>query len=165
MLAGIRVFLRVFTVFLDEGGRVDHDEADSDAVVFQHFGIVAGIHVPACAHFGVIQDGLRVAPVLMVAEDGIPGQHQFGVAVNEFVVGHPQRIPRAAHAFEMMHVSGCHHAFDVHRFGHLAHQFGYGFLVIVAVAPEVVGQVEVQRFFQGFPFRSVLRVHPGGKYR
>ena len=80
----------------------------------------------------------------MVAKYGKPVYHQFRVGVDKFVVGHPQRVVHAAHAFKMVDVSGGDYEFGTDFFGHGSHQFGYGLLVVITVAAEVVGDVEVE---------------------
>ena len=49
----------------------------------------------------------------------------------------------------MVHVTGRHHELDVNGLCHLAHRSGDGLLVVVAVAAQVVGNVEVERLLQG----------------
>ena len=97
-------------------------------------------HVPACAFAGVVDAGLRSAAILVVAEGAMPGNHEFGVAVNEFVVGHPERVVHGAHALEVMDIAGRHDALHVDRLAECRHGFRNGLLVVIAVAPEVVGE-------------------------
>ena len=62
---------------------------------------------------------------------------------NQSIVGHPQGVLHGAHALEVVDVAGGNDAFGAYLFGHHAHQFGDGLLVVVAVAAQVVGDVEV----------------------
>ena len=44
----------------------------------------------------------------------------------------------------MVDVSGGDYEFGTYFFGHGAHQFGYGLLVVITVTTQVVGDVEVE---------------------
>lgn len=156
--AGLRVVFAVAAVFADERGRVDHDQAEGDAVAFEHFGVVGGGHVPSSADVAVVDDGLRIAAVFVVAEDGIPGNHEFGMVVDKLIIGEPKGIGRAAYTFKMVDIAGGHDTFDVDVFGHAAHHGGYGLLIVIAVAAEVVGHDQVEGFLKGFPCCRVLGI-------
>ena len=80
----------------------------------------------------------------MIAEHGEPVDHQFWMRVDELIVCHPQRIIHAAYAFEMMYISGGNYKFGAYFFGHGSHQLGYGLLVVVAVAAEIVGYIKIE---------------------
>ena len=69
------------------------------------------------------------------------------MAVDQLVVGHPQGIVHGADALEVVYVAGGDDTFGAHFLGHLAHQLGDGLLVVVSVAAQVVGHVEVQLVF------------------
>ena len=142
LLAGVGIFFGVLAVLVYHWCGVYEYKAHGHAVVFQHFRVILGGHFPA-AHLGVVDDGLRVSAVLVVAADGIPREHKLGVRVDKLVVGHPEGVLRARDALEVVYVACRRHALYAYGLGHAAHQFGYGFLVIVAVAAEVVGHVEV----------------------
>ena len=143
LLAGVGVFPGVLAVLLYHRCGVNEDQAHGNVVVLYYLSVVFCRHLPAAAHLGVVDHGLRVSAVLVVAADGIPGQHQLGVRVDELVVGHPERVFGARNALEVVHVACRGNALYAHRLGHAAHQFGYWFLVVVAVAAKVVGHVEV----------------------
>ena len=87
----------------------------------------------------------------MVAEGAIPGNHEFGVAVNEFVVGHPERVVHGAHALEVMDIAGRHDALHVDCLAECRHGFRNGLLVVIAVAPEVVGKHHADGAFHCLP--------------
>ena len=80
---------RVFVVLTYQRGGVDEDDAQGSAVFLKELALIARRHLPSAAHIGIIQHRLRIPSVLVVAEDGIPRNLQFGMAVYEFVVGHP----------------------------------------------------------------------------
>ena len=90
----------------------------------------------------IIEHGLSVAAVLVVAQDGIPRNHQLGVVVDEFEVGEPQRVVDRCHAFEVVYIAQGEHGFGAVLLGHGAHQRGDLLLLIVTIAAEVVGDVE-----------------------
>lgn len=46
----------------------------------------------------------------------------------------------------MMDVSGSHHTLDADGLCHAAHKLGYRLLVVVAVAAQIVGYIEVDVF-------------------
>ena len=163
LLASVGVFVALLAVLVYQGRGVHEHEPDGHAAVLYHLGVVAGGHLPSAAHLGVVEHGLRVAPVLVVAQRGIPGQHQLGVGVDELVVGHPERVADAGHALEVVYVTYGGHALYAHGLGHAAHGLGDGFLVIVSVAAQVVGHVEVHVFLQLLPLGGSLR--PGGEGR
>ena len=78
------------------------------------------------------------------------------MGVYELVVGHPEGVAYALHALEVVYVAGGHHELYVYGFGHFPHGLGHCLLVVVAVAAEVVGKVEVQGLLQGLPFGAVV---------
>lgn len=55
------------------------------------------------------------------------------MAVDELVIGHPERVGDALYTLEMMHIPGRHDKFNVYGLSHEAHSLRYGLLVIVAV--------------------------------
>ena len=105
---------------------------------------------------------MRISTVLVVAAYSVPGHHQVGMAVYQLVVGHPQGVAHTLHALEVVHVTGRHHKLDVDGLCHLAHGLGNGFLVVVAVAAQVVGDVEVERLFQSLPLLGAVLPCGGG---
>ena len=143
LVAGVGILVVLFAVLVDEGRGVNPDDAHRGALFVERLGVVAGGHLPAAADAAVVDDGLRVAAILVVAADGVPGNHQLGVAVDKLVVGHPQGVLGGDDTLEVVDVAGGDDAFGAYLFGHLAHQFGDGLLVVVAVAAQVVGDVEV----------------------
>ena len=143
LLAGVGILGELLAVLVDEGRGVDEDDAHGGAFLAERLGVVAGGHLPAAAHAAVVHDGLRRAAIFVVSTDGMPVNHQFGVRVDKLEVGHPQGVFRGAHALEVVDVAGGNNAFGTDFLGHHAHQFGDGLLVVVAVAAQVVGDVEV----------------------
>ena len=81
------------------------------------------------------------------------------MGINEFIVGHPERVGNALHTFEVVYISGCDDELDVDGLGHPAHCLGYRLLVIPAVAAEVIGKVEVEGLFKALPFLSMVCRH------
>ena len=79
----------------------------------------------------------------MVAEDGEPVDHELGVVVDELVVGEPEGVVDAGDALEMVDVAEGGYEFEADDGFHFAHAAGDGTLVVVAVAAEVVDDVEV----------------------
>ena len=153
-------FLRFLVVLVDQRRGVDPNHAQGGGVAhLETFGVVAVGHHPAAADVAVVEDGLRVAPVLVVAENRIPVEHQFGVGVDQFVVGHPERVVYAGHALEVVNVAGSGHKLDVDLLGQFAHRLGDRFLVVVAVASQVVGNDEVEIVFvdRGQPLGRIRR--------
>ena len=145
--AGVGILVALLAVFVDERGGVQPHDAHGSALFIEGLGVIAGGHLPAAADAGIVEHGLRGAAVLVVAADGVPVDHQFGMAVDQLVVGHPQGIVHGADALEVVHVAGGDDALGTHFLGHLAHQLGDGLLVVVSVAAQVVGHVEVQLVF------------------
>ena len=159
LLARVRILLGVLAVLVDKRCGVDEDQAHCHAVVLEHLGVVFCRHVPPCRNARVVQYGLCVAAVLVVAARGEPVEHQFRVRVYELVVGHPERVLRAAYALEVVHVARSCHAFYAHRLRHAPHQFGNGLLVVVPVAAEVVGNIEVNALLELGPVGRSLAEH------
>ena len=72
----------------------------------------------------------------VIAQQWKPVYHQFGMTVNQFVIGHPQRVVDGAYAFKVVYVACGEYEFRVCAvFRHYSHQFGNGFLVIITVTP------------------------------
>lgn len=155
LVAGIRIGEGVVAILVHHRRSVYADDAQRDAVILEGAGVVAGGHRPAAAHLRVVYHRLRVAAILVIAQDRKPVYHQLRVGVDEFEVRHPQWVVHRAHAFVVVHVSGGHHKLGAYFFGHHAHQFGYGLLVVVAVAAQVVGQVEVELVFEDGVIRNL----------
>ena len=74
----------------------------------------------------------------MVAEYGTPFYLKFGMGVDEFVVGHPQRVVDRADADAVMGVAKRKKCIRAHCLGDIAHQFCYRFLFVISIAAEVV---------------------------
>ena len=142
-----RVVLRVVVVLVYQGCGVEEYHPHAGAVPLEHLAVVACRHLPSAAHLRIVQHRLRVPPVLMVAQDGVPGNLQFRVTVDEFVVGHPQRVIHTLHSHEMMHVPQCQHRLEVMFLGHAPHEFRYRLLFVVAVTPHIVSHQ--QRYLRG----------------
>ena len=164
-LGGIGVLVGLLPVLVDDGSGVEHHDADLYPVLLLYESVVTRGHVPAGADLTVIDAGLGVAAVLVVAADSVPGHHQVGMAVDQLVVGHPQRVAHALHALEMVYVTGRHHELDVNGLCHLAHRSGDGLLVVVAVAAQVVGYVEVERLLQSLPLLGAVLLRRRGHTR
>ena len=81
------------------------------------------------------------------------------MGVDQLVVGHPQRVRYALYAFKMMYVPGSDDEFDVDGLGHLPHCLRYRLLVIVAVAPQVISKIEIERSFKSLPFFGAVCRH------
>ena len=159
LLAGIGIFLRIFPVFVHQWGGINHDQTDSYTIVLHHLRVITVGHVPTGTHLRIVNRCLRIAPVFMVTQDGIPRQHQFRMFVNQFVVGHPKRVVHTPHPFEMVHITGGYHTFYPNLLGQITHQFGYRLLVVISVAAQIVCQQEVQRLLQGFPYFRLGKSH------
>ena len=155
LLAGIGIFGRGLAVRVDERSGVEEHHAKGGSLVVEHLGVIFLSHHPAAAHLAVVHESLCVATILMVAANGEPVEHQFGMRVNPFVIGEPQWVLGGSHSVEMMNVACCNHALRTYHVGHLAHQFGNGFLVVIAVAAHVVGHVECDFALQFLPFCSI----------
>ena len=69
------------------------------------------------------------------------------MAVDKFVVGHPQGVIDRLHAIEVMHIAGSYDKLRTNLFCHLPHQLSDGLLVIVSVASQVVCHVYVEFVF------------------
>ena len=67
------------------------------------------------------------------------------MGIDEFVVGHPERVFHAGHSLEVVYVAGGSHEFYIDFLGKLPHLFGDGFLVVVTVPAQVVGDDEIER--------------------
>jgi len=145
LLAGIGIGIAFIAVFVNHRGGVYPKDADSSAFILECLGIITGRHCPAAADVTVVEHSLRIAAVFVVAQQGEPVYHQLRMAVDKFVVGHPKRVVHTAYTFKMVYIAGGKYEFGVCAvLCHLSHQFGNGFLVVVAVAAEVVGYVEVE---------------------
>ena len=105
---------------------------------------------------GVVEHGLGVAAVLMVAQYGMPGYHEFGVGINQLEVRCPKRVGGGGHALEVVYIASGKDAFGTYRLCHRAHEFCDGLLVVVAVAPRVVAHIEIERSFKCLPRLRVL---------
>ena len=102
-------------------------------------------HSPAAAYLAIIDNGLGVATIFVVAKHGIPGHHKLGMRVDEFVVGHPKRVGGAFHAVEVVNIAGGNNEFRTCAIvSHITHQFGNGFLVVVAISTGIVNHEEVE---------------------
>ena len=97
----------------------------------------------------------------MVPADGIPWNHEVRMAVDELVIGHPERVGDTLYTLEMVYIPGRHDKFYVNGLRHESHSLCYGLLVIVAVASKVVGQIEIQRFLESLPFGGIVRTGRG----
>ena len=161
-LEGIRILVGLLPVLVYNRSGVDHHDTYLNTVLLLDEGVIARRHVPAGTHLRVIDAGLGIAAVLVVAADCIPGGHQVGMGVDELVVGHPQRVTDTLYALEVMHVSGRNHKLDVDGLGHPAHSPGNGFLVIVAIAAQVVGDVEVKRLLESLPLLGAVLLRGRG---
>ena len=155
LLAGIGIFGRSLSVRVDEGCSVKEHYAKGSSLVVEHLGVIFGSHHPAAAHLAVVHESLCVATILMVATNGEPVEHQFGMRVNPFVIGEPQWVLGGNHAVKMVDVARSDHTLRTYYAGHLAHQFGNEFLVVIAVAAHVVGHVECDFALQLLPFCSI----------
>ena len=144
LLAGIGVFVVLLAVLVNEGSSVQPYDAYRSTFFAEGFGVVAGRHLPATAHAGVVEYGLCRAAVFMIATDGIPVNHQFRVAVDQFVIGHPQWIVDRTYPFEVVDVSGSNYEFRAYFFSHCTHQFGNRLLVVIPVASQVVGHIDIE---------------------
>src|SRR5699024_4951897 len=92
LFAGIRISFALVTVFVNQRSGIYHHKTDGSSFLLKNFGIITTRHRPATTHIGIIQHSLRITPVFMISQDREPVYHQFGMAVNQLVVGHPKRI-------------------------------------------------------------------------
>ena len=149
LLASIGISLFLITVFVYHRSGIYPNYPDSHAFVFKNFGIVTCGHCPAAADIRIIQYGLRVAAVFMITQQRKPVYHQFGMAVNQFVISHPQRVVDGTYAFKVVHITRSEYKLRICAvFRHYSHQFGNGLLVIIAVASQVIGYIEVELFVE-----------------
>ena len=142
---------------------VYHDNPDAHlaVVVAEHLRIVSSLHRPASRHLAVVQHGLCVAPVFVVAENGQPLRHQFRVRVYQLVVGHPQRVADRPYASEVVYVAKGQNGLRSYRLRHLAHHCGNRLLVVISVTSQVVGQKEVDVALQLLPLCGSLSMGYG----
>ena len=126
-------------ILVYEWGGVQEHDSERGTVISKHLAVIACGHLPATANLGIVEHSLGVAPVFMIAQNGIPGNLQFGMRIHELVVGHPQGVCYTLHSHEMMYISQCQYSFEIILFGHASHQFGDRLLFVVAIASHVVG--------------------------
>ena len=84
----------------------------------------------------------------MISVDRKPVEHQFRMAVDQLIVGHPKRILRAGHSVEVVRITGCYHELQVNLFGQVTHQLGNRLLFVISVSPQVAHQIEVEIVFR-----------------
>ena len=70
------------------------------------------------------------------------------MGINQLVIGHPKRIVYTGHPLEMVNISGRSYKFDTRIFCQFAHPFGYNFLVVITVTPQIIGDDEVEMIVQ-----------------
>ena len=146
LLACIRILFRILTVFIQQRGCVNHYQAHRNIIVLQHLCVITCRHLPTGTHLTIIQYSLRITTIFMITQYRIPWNHQFRMAVHQFVVGHPQRIVYTAYAFKVMHIAGCYHCFNIYILCHLTHQFGDRFLVVISITAQIICQIKIQGF-------------------
>ena len=159
LLVGVGVGDAVGAVAVDEGCGVNEHHTHACAFACDYLGVVARGHHPTAAHCAIVEHGLCVAAVLVVAQHGKPVEHEFGVGVHLLVVGCPQGVVYRGHTIKVVYVAHGQHAFGAECFAHVPHEFGYGLLVVIAVAPHVVGHVHGYIALHGFPFGRCLGLH------
>lgn len=154
LLRRIGIDVGVLAIGVDERCGVEHHHADGGVLMVEHLRVILGAHHPAAAHLSVVHERLRVAPILVVATHGKPVEHEVGMRIDPLEIGEPKGILQRGHAIEMMNVAHGQHTLGVDRSGHLAHQLGDGLLLIIAVAPHVVGHVECYLALERLPCGS-----------
>ena len=162
LLAGIGIDVGIRAVAVDERRGVNEHHTQREALLLEHLREIARRHHPAAADFVVVEHGLRVTSVFVVAKDGKPVNHQFWMGIDVLIVGGPERVADRGDTIEMMNVASGNHTFRPHRFRHLPHQFRDGLLFVIAVAAEVVGHVERDVALQRFPLFWCLGKEVGG---
>ena len=147
--AGIGIFLRIFTVFVNQRRSIyKYQQGFLIFTGLHDFWVITGRDDPTTAFLAVIQYRLRITAILMVPVDGKPLQHQLRMAVNKLVVCHPQRIVDAGYSLEMMSIPGRDNKFDVYLFRQVSHQLGNRLLFIITVPSQVADQIKIFAFFR-----------------
>ena len=88
----------------------------------------------------------------MIAKHRKPVEHEFGMRIDQLVVGSPQRVVDRSYTVEVVNVANGKHTLHTRCLSHVSHQLGYGLLIVVAVASKVVCHVERNVTFKSFPF-------------
>ena len=148
----VRIFFRILPIFIQQRSRINHHQAHRNIIVLQHLCVITGRHLPAGTHLTIVQYSLRITTIFVIAQYRIPWNHQFRMAVHQFVVGHPQRVVYTAHTFKVMHIAGSYHSFNIYILCHLPHQFGDRFLVVISITAQIICQIKIQGFLQCLPF-------------
>ncbi len=163
LLYGIRIILRIVTILVHHRSRIHEHQPHGYSFTLKNLRVIARRHGPTTTHVGIVEYCLRIATILMVAQDREPVEHQLRMRINKFVVGHPQWVVDTLHTLEVMDVSQSSHTLYVNSLCHRSHQFGDRFLVVIAITPEVIGHIEVDSLLQLFPLCGCLR--EGGRHR
>ena len=133
LLASIGVNIR-HTVTLNKRGSIDKHYAHGEAFLIKHLCIIASRHHPSAAHLTIVEHGLRVTTIFVVAQHRKPVDHQFWMRIHPFIISVPQGVVHRGNAIKMMNVASGQHTLRFQCFSHITHQFGYRFLVIISVA-------------------------------
>ena len=134
----VGIFFRIVMRTLHQWCRVNKDKAYGGLLVqLKHLCVVTFLSFPAPALMGIVQYGLCVSIILVVAQSGIPITHQVGMCVGILKITLPQGVVDTLHSCAMKGVATVNNERGHYNLRKLAHYVAHFSLLVKAISSQV----------------------------